>query len=420
VLACLGVRACAASPRRIAHLHVSGRFTTSVRRLNRGSDLRAFLQSHPEVLVAFTDLDQATRTATVRIRGDVTVPTSAQLYGQLRGIARRRGIKTVVVDFAEAGRLDSSGIAVMSLAARLLARGGKRLDIAHVSEQHRAALDLMPASGPQVAAAADVDRLGWIEQLGDALIGYWDAAGEFFLLLADTGRQLVQVIIGKKRLPKGALVDQAARMGVGAVGIVGMLGMLLGMTLAFQAVVQLRQFGAGVYAADMIGVAMVREFGPMMTAIILTGRTGAAIAAELGTMRVRDEIDALSAMGVSPTRFLLLPRLISLTIVQPALTLMSMFLGIAGGLVVMRAVLHMPIAVSWDRIVARVTIGDFGYGIGKSLAFAMIIGFTGSHFGMRADGDASSVGAATTRTVVVSIFFIILVDAIVSTIGATS
>ncbi len=371
------------------------------------------------MLVAFTDLDRKTRTATVRVRGDIIIPTAAQLYGQLRGVARRRDIKTVIVDFAEAGRLDSSGVAVVSLGARLMERGGKRFDVAHLSELHRAALDLTPARDAP-ALTPDADESGWIARFGEALVEYWKAAGEFFALLADTGRQLFQVVIGKKRLPKGSVVYQTATMGVGAVGIVGMLGMLLGMTLAFQAVVQLRQFGAGVYAADMIGVAMVREFGPMMTAIILTGRTGAAIAAELGTMRVRDEIDALSAMGVSPTRFLLLPRLISLTLVQPALTLMSMFLGIAGGLLVMALALHMPVSVSWDRVVARVTLGDFAHGIGKSVAFAWIIGFTGSHFGMRADGDASSVGAATTRTVVVSIFFIILVDAIFSTIGATT
>ncbi len=325
-----------------------------------------------------------------------------------------------MVDFTEAGRLDSSGVAVIALGARLMERGGKRFDVAHLSDLHRAALDLMPARDARTAVAPGDDQSGWIERFGQSLLEYWDAAGEFFALLADTGRQLLLVVARKKRLPTGSLIYQTETMGVGAVGIVGLLGMLLGMTLAFQAVVQLRQFGAGVYAADMIGVAMVREFGPMMTAIILTGRTGAAIAAELGTMRVRAEIDALSAMGVSPTRFLLLPRLISLTIVQPALTLMSMFLGIAGGLVVMSLALHMPASVSWGRIVDRVTLGDFAHGIAKSLAFAWIIGFTGSHFGMRAGGDASSVGAATTRTVVVSIFFIIVVDAIFSTIGATT
>jgi phospholipid/cholesterol/gamma-HCH transport system permease protein len=165
-------------------------------------------------------------------------------------------------------------------------------------------------------------------------------------------------------------------------------------------------------------LSMIREFGPMMTAIIVTGRTGAAIAAELGTMRVGSEIDALEAMGVSPTRFLLLPRLAALTFVQPALSLISMFVGIAGGMLVTALVIHVPPAVFWDRIVERCDIMDFVHGLGKSVLFAWIIGLAGCHLGMRATADATSVGAATTRTVVVSVFFIIMVDAVIATISS--
>ena len=139
-------------------------------------------------------------------------------------------------------------------------------------------------------------------------------------------------------------------------------------------------------------------------------------------MKVRAELDALTTMGVSPTRFLLLPRLLALSIVQPALSLMSMFLGIAGGMLVAGLVLHLPPDIFWARIVERITFGDFLHGMVKSLVFAWIIGFTGSHLGMRAKADATSVGAATTRTVVVSVFFIIVVDAVaatLSTLGAS-
>ena len=370
------------------------------------------------VLVASTELDRKTRTAIVRVQGDVVIPTAPQLYGQLRGIARRRDVKSVVIDFAEAGRVDTAGLAVLSLGARLMARAGKAFDLSHLSDAHRVALDLLPQT--DAVSDADADRPGWIQRLGATLLDYRAASAALLALGADTVRQLAQVITRKKRLPAGSLVDQIVAMGVDAIGIVGLLGCLLGMTLGFQAVVLLQRFGAGVYAADMIGVSMVREFGPMMTAIILTGRTGAAIAAELGTMRVRSELDALDAMGVSPTRFLLLPRLLALTCVQPALTLMAMFLGIAGGMVVAGLVLHLPPSVYWARIVERVTLGDFAHGLIKSVIFAWIIGFTGCHFGMRTTGDASSVGAATTRTVVVGVFFIVLVDALAATIGAAT
>jgi phospholipid/cholesterol/gamma-HCH transport system permease protein len=189
------------------------------------------------------------------------------------------------------------------------------------------------------------------------------------------------------------------------------------MTMGFQGAVQLQRFGAGVFVADMVGMTMVRELSPLMTAVILTGRTGAAIAAELGTMRVRSEIDALSTMGISPVRFLIAPRLIAITLVVPALSLMSMFIGMFGGMVVASYALDLPMITYWQRIIERVSLGDFVHGVGKSFVFAWIIGFAGSHLGMRAGGDASSVGAATTRTVVTSIFFIILVDAIFATIS---
>jgi phospholipid/cholesterol/gamma-HCH transport system permease protein len=167
----------------------------------------------------------------------------------------------------------------------------------------------------------------------------------------------------------------------------------------------------------MIGLSVVRELAPLMTAVVLTGRTGAAIAAELGTMRVRSEIDALSTMGINPVRFLIVPRLAAITFVVPALTLMAMFIGMAGGMFVATLTLDMPIVTFWERMADRVQMHDYLHGIGKSFVFAWIIGFAGSHLGMRAGGDASSVGAATTRTVVAGIFFIIFVDAIFATVS---
>jgi phospholipid/cholesterol/gamma-HCH transport system permease protein len=361
----------------------------------------------------------------VRLRGDLVIPTAPQLYGELRSMARRRDVKAVIIDFAEARRVDSSGLAVVALGARLMARGGKTFDLAHLGEAHRSALALLPADAPVASAletvalgplpAAGADEGSWVERVGASVLGYIDAAAAFCALVAEVGRQAAQVLTRKKRMPAGALLFQVSAMGVDAVGIVGLLGMLLGTTLGFQAMVLLQRFGASVLAADMIGISMVREFGPMMTAIILTGRTGAAIAAELGTMQVRSEIDALATMGISPVRFLVVPRVLAITLIGPALTLIGIFVGILGGMLVAAVTLDMPPVTFWSRVVERVTLFDFAHGLGKSVVFAWIIGFTGSHLGMRARGDAGSVGTATTRTVVASVFFIILVDAIFAT-----
>lgn len=353
------------------------------------------------------------RSAIVHLRGDLVVPTARVVYSTLRTVARRRDVKTVVLDFADAGRIDSSGIAVISLIGRLLSESGKKLDLSRLHEQHRAALELSSEKPPE---PEPLEAPGVIERLGEHVIDLGESLRAFSGLLAETVRQIAAVLARRARIPPGSLRHHIENMGVNAIFIVGLLSFLTGMTMGFQGAVQLQRFGAGVFVADMIGVSMVRELVPLMTAVILTGRTGAAIAAELGTMRVRSEIDALSTMGINPVRFLIVPRIAAITAIGPALTLIGIFIGILGGMLVATLSLDMPAVTFWSRVADRVTLLDFVHGIGKSLVFAWIIGSVGCHFGMRASGDASSVGTATTRTVVISVFLIIVVDAVFATI----
>ncbi|HEY0482276.1 MAG TPA: ABC transporter permease, partial [Kofleriaceae bacterium] len=328
--------------------------------------------------------------------------------------------RTLVLDFSNAGRIDSSGVAVVSLIGRQLAASGKKLDLSQLHEQHRAALALSPDGGGAAGAAAegeaDAEAAGVIERFGEQVVDFGAGLREFGRMVAATVRQFVAVVTRRARLPAGTVRHHIEVMGVNAIFIVALLSFLTGMTMAFQGAVQLQRFGAGVFVADMIGMSMVRELVPLMTAVIITGRTGAAIAAELGTMRVRSEIDALATMGIDPVRFLIVPRMVAITVIGPALTLIGIFVGILGGMMVAAATLDMPPVTFWQRVVERVTLLDFVHGLGKSLVFAWIIGLSGSHLGMRAGGDASSVGTATTRTVVVSVFLIIVVDAVFATI----
>lgn len=354
------------------------------------------------------------RTATVRLHGDLVVPTAQVLYSKLRGVARRRNVKSVTIDFSDVGRIDSAGVAVISLIGRLLEHSGKNLDLAKLAEQHKAALALAPEVNN--GRPPPLEEPGVFEWLGERVLELRDSMRAFGTLAADTVRQAVRVATRRARMPAGALGHHIETMGANAIFIVALLSFLTGMTMGFQGAVQLQRFGAGVFVADMIGMSMVRELVPLMTAVIITGRTGAAIAAELGTMQVRSEIDALSTMGINPVRFLIVPRMVAITIIGPALTLMGIFIGILGGMLVAWGTLDMPVITFWQRIVERVELVDFMHGIGKSLLFAWIIGLSGSYLGMRASGDAGSVGTATTRTVVVSVFFIILVDAAFATI----
>lgn len=352
--------------------------------------------------------------AVLRLRGDVVVWTAGEAYLCLQELARERGIDQVVLDLQEAGRLDSSGVAAVSLGRQLLADAGKTLELVHLSDRHRAAFALLTGEAAPQAALPVVPahpQPARFERTGQLLIASGSAAVELARMLFELTREAVAVALGRRRMPAGALTEQASQMGASAFLVVGLLSFLLGITLAFQAAFQLSRFGASVYVADLVSFAMVREFGPLITAIILTGRSGAAIAAELGTMRVREEVDALRAMGVSPVRYLVLPRLLALLLVEPALSLMSMFIGVAGGMLMAAASLHLAPLVFWNRLRELLVFGDFVLGLGKSFSFAAIIGIIACFTGLRARGGAQSVGTATTRTVVASIFTIIVVDA---------
>jgi phospholipid/cholesterol/gamma-HCH transport system permease protein len=361
-------------------------------------------------------IDRSKRTATIAVVGDLAIPDAKGLYDCLKSVSRRRDVRTIVLDLGKTERIDGAGMAVVSLGRSMAKRSGKKLEVANVDAKHQKALAL----NATVTAAHDVAEPPptRFEVLGQHMIDFYGGVLASVRLFGDAFKQLGFVIAKKKKLPKGATSGFIISMGIDALPIVCMLSALLGATLAFQGLVLLQRFGAGMYVADMTGLAMVREFAPMMTAIVLTGRNGAAIAAELGTMRVRGELDALDAMGISSSRFLLLPRLLALTFVQPALSLIGIFVGILGAGIVARLSIDLPANIFWARVVGRVDLMDCFHGLGKSFLFAQIIGFTGSYFGMRTTNDPSSVGSATTRTVVVGIFLIILVDAIAATLGS--
>lgn len=200
--------------------------------------------------------------------------------------------------------------------------------------------------------------------------------------------------------------------GAQALPIVTLISFLVGLILAFVGAVQLEQFGAQIYVANLVGIAMAREMGAMMAAIIMAGRTGAAFAAQLGTMRVNQEIDALQTMGLPPMDFLVLPRVIALCLMMPLLTLYADFVGIVGGGVVAAAMLDLPPKVYYDQTVYGVTMNDFLTGLIKSAVFGALVAFAGCLRGIQCGNSASAVGEAATSAVVTGIVMIIVADAL--------
>ena len=204
--------------------------------------------------------------------------------------------------------------------------------------------------------------------------------------------------------------------GFDALPIVGLLSFLLGIVVAYQGAAQLRQYGANIFVADLVGLSMLREFAPLITAIVIAGRSGSAYAAQIGTMAVTEEIDAMRTLGIAPLELLVLPKLAALVIALPLLTVFADVMGVAGGMIMARAQLGVGYGEFLDRYVKAVSITSYLIGIGKAPVFAAIIVMVGCFQGFRTQGGADSVGRQTTRSVVQSIFLVIVADALFSVV----
>ncbi len=207
-------------------------------------------------------------------------------------------------------------------------------------------------------------------------------------------------------------IHQMQACGVMSLPIVSLISFLVGLTLAYQAAVELRQFGADIFIADIVGLSVVREMGPMMAAIILAGRTGASFAATIGNMRANEEIDALEVLGISAIDFLVIPRLLALGLMMPLLTLYANCVGILGGMVVAGGILQIPPSAYWIETQSSIDLTDLGTGLLKATTFGLLIGLSGCMRGLQSERSAEGVGKATTSAVVTAILLIIIADSL--------
>ncbi|MEA1997497.1 MAG: ABC transporter permease [Gemmatimonadota bacterium] len=214
-----------------------------------------------------------------------------------------------------------------------------------------------------------------------------------------------------KGLRIGSAFDEMVKVGVSAIPIVVLISFAMGLILAMQSAYQLERFGATIFTADLVAVAQTRELGPMMTAIIVAGRSGSGIAAEIGTMKVGEEIEALRSMGFNPVKFLVVPKLIALAVMLPCLTIIADFVGIGGGFSIAVLDLDLGFMRYLNRTVLALVMKDLVTGLIKSVVFAFLIGLTGCYMGFMVEGGAEGVGRRTTQSVVVSIFLVIIADA---------
>jgi phospholipid/cholesterol/gamma-HCH transport system permease protein len=315
------------------------------------------------------------------------------------------------VDMTGIDYIDSTGaLFIIKLEGEALARNVP-FAVRGLSKEKMGILGLIDRQALTAPSLAPRERtLNIIEQLGNATL---EAVQDMYDIISFTGElvyELVHSAVHIRKVRWGDVVSYMKKVGVDGLPIVGLISFLLGLIMAFMTSLQLKQFGANIYVASLVAVAMIRELGPIMTAIIVAGRSGSAFAAEIGTMKVNEEVDALATMGFSPMRFLTVPKVIASLVTIPVLTIFSSVFAIMGGLIVGVVGLNLTIFTYVQQTMKAIAIFDVVSGIIKSAVFAIAISAIGCQRGFKVRGGAEAVGNATTSAVVTSIFLIIVID----------
>ena len=269
----------------------------------------------------------------------------------------------------------------------------------------------MPASAPNPAASPSI---GVLARLGMGAAAMFEQSVALLAFIGECAAAFAGWLAHPARIRWRPILFNIRSAGFDALPIVGLLAFLLGIVVAYQGADQLRQYGANIFVADLVGLSMLREFAPLITAIIIAGRSGSAYAAQIGAMSVSEEIDAMRTLGIAPLDMLVLPKIIALLIVLPLLTVFADVLGVFGGMIMARAQLDVGFPEFLDRFTKAVSVTAYLIGICKAPVFAGIIAVVGCFQGFRAKGGADSVGRQTTRSVVQAIFLVIVADALFS------
>lgn len=323
----------------------------------------------------------------------------------------------MVVDGARIETLDTAGAWVLQKLLRRLRDEGSAVQVRDLRPEFAKLVEVVAhhvadqADKPAPAARQSPTAL---ERIGRSAEAAFEQTVALLGFIGESAVALAGCIAHPARFRWRPILYNIRSAGFDALPIVGLLSFLLGIVVAYQGADQLRQYGANIFVADLVGLSMLREFAPLITAIIIAGRSGSAYAAQIGTMVVTEEIDAMRTIGIAPLDLLVLPKIIALAIALPLLTVFADVLGVFGGMIMARAQLGVGFGEFLDRFVKAVSTTAYMVGIGKAPAFAAIIAVVGCFQGFRTKGGADSVGRQTTRSVVQSIFLVIVADALFS------
>jgi len=355
--------------------------------------------------LAITDTADGRRVLALTGRLDAT--TLPDLWEKVRRAADDAKTKPLVVDAAGVDYCDGAGAALFVDLLRHPREG--KVEVANLKPSFEVLLKQFDPKVLEHDLDPEMPRRPAIEEVGFAAYGVWRDIRSQLEFIGETSAALVFAARHPGTVRWKDVWRICERVGADALPIVALISFLLGMILAFQSAVPMKRFGAEIFVADLIGLSMLRELGPLMTAILLAGRSGAAFAAEIGTMRVNQEVDALTTMGLSPVRFLVTPRIIAAVLMTPLLTLFSGLVGMLGGALTMQS-FSIPIVTFLKEIDSAVTMTDFLAGFVKSFVFAVLVAGIGCLRGLQTKVGASAVGDSATRAVVSGIILLVVVD----------
>jgi len=346
----------------------------------------------------------------LRCAGAWVLREIAQLEPALARLSRS-GDQELTLEASAVTTMDTSGAWLLHRTLQALKQDGRSVQLRGLRPEFQALLQLI-ASHKIVTESAPAP--GPLARIGRQA---WTSLGNTFGMLAFLGENAVVLLRSVTRLHRirwRAIAYSLQKTGFEALPITGLLSFLMGIVIAYQGAEQLRQFGANIYVADLVGLSMVRELSPMLTAIIVAGRSGSAYAAQIGTMKVTEEIDALRTIGVGPLELLVLPKVLALLIALPLLTVYTDVMGVLGGMIMAHVQLDVSYSAFLDRLDQAISLKSYLVGVGKAPVFAVIIALVGCYQGFQVGGSAESVGRQTTLSVVQSVFLVIVTDALFS------
>ncbi len=324
----------------------------------------------------------------------------------------------VIWDFSGAGIFDSAGMTLVIEFEDRLREHGAEVILRGLHPEHRKIYQLLrenitPSQSVEVKKNRFVQIL---EHLGVGSVAVLKDFLAFFAFLGETTVQLLYYFRHPSSIRYKAIIKYIKTSAVDALGIIALTSFLIGVVIAYQSAVQLQKFGASIFIVDMIGISITRELAPLITAIVIAGRSGSSYTAQLGVMKLTEEIDAMRTMGFEPYRFLVLPRIIALMIAMPLLIFFADIIGIFGGMVVANAQLNISFASFIEHLQSALAIKHFWVGLFKGPFFAWLIASIGCFRGLQVSRDTESIGKYTTMSVVNAIFLVIACDALFSVI----